>query len=422
MTTIRPGWPSIELPPPLLFVLGRRPALDRSSRDRGRRDAPTDGPRPSPGGPDRGGARVGRSECRVRAGGRHRWCRPRRGGLTSGGTTDRGHRRWPCDAVPAGPSGARGRDRRRWWRRRVGARSGRRFHQGHVPATEPGHQRPVGCRGRRRGAGAQRGTHHRVLGARTGSRLLPRRPVRSTRRRPRAASRSCASSRGGPDRGRHPAAPRRPRAGRAAPGGAARRRRRSRTSGPTAGQVARGLVDGLATVDELVATTGLPVATVLATLTILERDRLAVGRPRSLSAGRDARRPVTRATASPPGGPCPVATTRCYPDPRRSSPSRRPHAPRNPIRSRHRERLLLKVAAAALAVPILIVVYVSVRPAPFRAGPWRCGGRTRWHPRLGVVFAARPAPVAATPPSQPVPLTGAAFGPVVATGPASARP
>ena len=47
--------------------------------------------------------------------------------------------------------------------------------------------------------------------------------------------------------------------------------------GTTAGQVARGLVDGLATVDELVATTGLSVATVLATLTILERDHLAVG-------------------------------------------------------------------------------------------------------------------------------------------------
>lgn len=47
--------------------------------------------------------------------------------------------------------------------------------------------------------------------------------------------------------------------------------------GATAGRVARGLVEGLATVDELVATTGLSVATVLATLTVLERDRLAVG-------------------------------------------------------------------------------------------------------------------------------------------------
>lgn len=47
--------------------------------------------------------------------------------------------------------------------------------------------------------------------------------------------------------------------------------------GETAGRIAAGLVEGLATVDELVAATGLPVATVLATLTLLERDRLAVG-------------------------------------------------------------------------------------------------------------------------------------------------
>jgi len=47
--------------------------------------------------------------------------------------------------------------------------------------------------------------------------------------------------------------------------------------GRTAGQVATGLVDGAITVDELVAATGLPVATVLATLTILERAGLAVG-------------------------------------------------------------------------------------------------------------------------------------------------
>ena len=47
--------------------------------------------------------------------------------------------------------------------------------------------------------------------------------------------------------------------------------------GRTAGQVARGLVDGAVTVDELVVATSLPVATVLATLTILERGGLAVG-------------------------------------------------------------------------------------------------------------------------------------------------
>jgi DNA processing protein len=42
-------------------------------------------------------------------------------------------------------------------------------------------------------------------------------------------------------------------------------------------QVAEALVAGLVTVDELVAVTRLPVATVLATLTILERQGLAVG-------------------------------------------------------------------------------------------------------------------------------------------------
>ena len=47
--------------------------------------------------------------------------------------------------------------------------------------------------------------------------------------------------------------------------------------GSTARQVAQGLVAGLVTVDELVAVTQLPVATVLASLTILERQGLAVG-------------------------------------------------------------------------------------------------------------------------------------------------
>jgi hypothetical protein len=77
---------------------------------------------------------------------------------------------------------------------------------------------------------------------------------------------------------------------------------------------------------------------------------------------------------------------------------------------------LLKVAAAALAVPILIVVYLSTvlrRSALVRGGvAIGLGGILA----LGVVLAARPAPVAATPPSQPVPLTDAAFGPVVTTG------
>jgi DNA processing protein len=47
--------------------------------------------------------------------------------------------------------------------------------------------------------------------------------------------------------------------------------------GTTETAVASGLVDGLATIDELVARTDLPIATVLAALTMLERRGLAVG-------------------------------------------------------------------------------------------------------------------------------------------------
>ena len=47
--------------------------------------------------------------------------------------------------------------------------------------------------------------------------------------------------------------------------------------GRTEAVIARGLMDGHATVDELVATTDLPVATVLAALTLLERRGLTSG-------------------------------------------------------------------------------------------------------------------------------------------------
>ncbi len=69
------------------------------------------------------------------------------------------------------------------------------------------------------------------------------------------------------------------------------------TLGRTEALVAGALVDGLATVDELVAVTDLPVGAVLATLTLLERRGLAVGsygryRPAGTLAGD--RRPVPR--------------------------------------------------------------------------------------------------------------------------------
>ena len=47
--------------------------------------------------------------------------------------------------------------------------------------------------------------------------------------------------------------------------------------GDAAGRIGRELVLGRATVDELVATTGWPVASVLTALTLLERKGLAVG-------------------------------------------------------------------------------------------------------------------------------------------------
>ena len=47
--------------------------------------------------------------------------------------------------------------------------------------------------------------------------------------------------------------------------------------GETAGRLGRELVLGRTTIDELVAVTGWPVATVLAAMTLLERRGLAVG-------------------------------------------------------------------------------------------------------------------------------------------------
>ena len=84
----------------------------------------------------------------------------------------------------------------------------------------------------------------------------------------------------------------------------------SQDLGRTEAAIARGLVDGHATVDELVATTDLPVATVLAALTLLERRGLTSGahgryRPAGTllgeqtvfweEAARDERRAVARA-------------------------------------------------------------------------------------------------------------------------------
>ena len=110
------------------------------------------------------------------------------------------------------------------------------------------------------------------------SRRLPRVPARVPGRVPGSSPGSRSSSRtsGWPTR-------------RPARGATGSRRRRSPSSAGRAAPVGRELVGGPATVDELVAVTGLPVATVLATLTLLERRGLVGRGLRSLPAGRDAR-------------------------------------------------------------------------------------------------------------------------------------
>jgi len=70
--------------------------------------------------------------------------------------------------------------------------------------------------------------------------------------------------------------------------------------GEAAGRIGRELIRGRTTVDELVAATGWPVASVLAAMTLLERRGLAVGvhgrfRPAGALAGVDPKR--TRSTA-----------------------------------------------------------------------------------------------------------------------------
>ncbi|MGZ8437315.1 MAG: DNA-processing protein DprA [Candidatus Limnocylindrales bacterium] len=72
--------------------------------------------------------------------------------------------------------------------------------------------------------------------------------------------------------------------------------------GEAAGRIGRELVHGRATVDELVAATGWPVASVLATLTLLERRGLALGvhgrfRPAGSLAGADPARTRTRTSS-----------------------------------------------------------------------------------------------------------------------------
>ena len=157
-----------------------------------------------------------------------------------------------------------------------------------------------------------RRAHHRVLGARAGPRLLPRPGRHRQPGRSRLPGVPARVPGGDPHRRRRPAAHRRSRLrGRAEPARDALAAASSQDLGRTEAAVARGLVDGRATVDELVATTDLPVATVLAALTLLERRGLTSGahgryRPAGTLLGEQTafwvgadRAPVRRAVARP---------------------------------------------------------------------------------------------------------------------------
>ncbi len=149
----------------------------------------------------------------------------------------------------------------------------------HLSPTQPDHQRVERRNGRRGGSRAQRRAHHRVVGAGAGPAVLSRaRPARRAvvGRLPRVPARMGAR---GPPRGGHPAAHRGPWLRRADP----RHARRGRRGNASVAREGRGGDRGAArgaghvTVDELVAVTDLPVASVLTALALLERRGLAVG-------------------------------------------------------------------------------------------------------------------------------------------------
>ena len=132
---------------------------------------------------------------------------------------------------------------------------------------------------RRRGAGPERGPHHGIVGAGAGPPCFLVPGALAIRHR-RGVSRSCASSPEGArivagvpqliddlglaDHLTEPGVPSKAAATLA-------------DVGPAPGRIGRELVLGRATVDELVAATGWPVASVLAALTLLERRGLAAG-------------------------------------------------------------------------------------------------------------------------------------------------
>ena len=186
---------------------------------------------------------------------------------------------------------------------------------------------------------------------------------------------------------------------------------------------------GEPTVDELVAATGWPVASVLAALTLLERRGLAVGvhgrfRPAGGLVLADPATPATpaareRMTRGP------LAPPVCRRDRRDATlrqvdlPRWRPAPPRCDLPEHEQERLLRKAAAALLAVPILALRLRRCAAATLDAR----SGQPRVRPGLilgiGVVAVGRPASTVATPPTAIVPLTRGGFTTAVATNRAS---
>ena len=221
--------------------------------------------------------------------------------LDAGGRDRRGHRRRPRPSLPAGarPAGRGHHRRRRCGRLRARAGPGADRRARSRAGTGSSAASPTRRWSSRRPPGAARSSPRpgRSSRAATASSLpgaiddprhagLPRVPARVPG--------------GGPDRRRRPAAHRGPGAcdpacGAPAPRCSPGRRCSSWATRPA--RIGEELLAGRATVDELVAVTGWPVATVLATLTVLERNGLAVG-----VAGRF--RPAgTLATAPPPTPP-----------------------------------------------------------------------------------------------------------------------
>ena len=264
VTVEDPAYPrrlaAIEMPPHVLFVLGDPAALER--RRRGRRSSGRAG-RPTRGG--RLAARIAASLVAVGA------------TVVSGlavGIDGAAHAAASTPAARRSRSSARAtRSCTRAPTRRLAdaivAAGGAVVSElapdvaptrGHLPAPEPGHQRPGRRHGRGRGTGPQRRAHHRVVGARAGSRLLPRARAHrraGVRRLPGVPARVPGRR---PDRGRDPAAHRRPRPRpTASPSPASRpaRRPRSPTSAAARAGSAASSSLGRATVDELVAVTGL---------------------------------------------------------------------------------------------------------------------------------------------------------------------